>query len=50
MLDLKREFEGLIRDPEVLDEYSVNKLFPLLQGNPDAVFKPTNDDRQRKDP
>jgi len=42
MLDLEREIEGLITDEDSLDEFRINKLFPLMESKPEAVFKPSD--------
>lgn len=40
MVEWVNEFENLITDEEVLQCFRFNKYFPLLEGNPEAVYVP----------
>ena len=40
LIEWKQEFENLVTDEEVLEKFRTNKYFPLLRGNPEAVYIP----------
>ncbi|MHA1268829.1 MAG: FAD-binding protein [Candidatus Helarchaeota archaeon] len=40
MVDWTTNFDGLITDDQALEEFRKIKYFPILKGNPEAIYKP----------